>query len=542
MTYGSHPRTLPRRLLVGAAGLVLGIVAGTAFALAIVVVRAALFRLYLQELEAVLGWPGLPIALGALAGAWLGWRGRLWGAAAGGLVAGALGLGLGVLLGRTLPVDPTGPWIGGIVGAALGILVGAVLARLPPGRRAGAAATRALSRVPGGRRTVAAALIVGAALVLSDALAEGEAPPPLPEPGSLPSPDTASVTAALFFAGDAGLATLETSPPLARLRADVERWSAALGAGGEVAVVYLGDIIYPNGMSAPDDPAFAQDSARLDAQVRVVDGAAAKAAGARAIFVMGNHDWGPPPDWEDATRVLRLAEFVERRRAEGAAAFVEPAPGTGGPTVIDIGEHVRLVLLDTAWWLVEADPAGEQALVRGVEAALAGAGGREVVVAAHHPFASGGTHGTFTEIGSTLGIRLLLSRSGALLQDLHSDPYRELLRALEAVFVRTGPPTVFVGGHDHSLQVLDGVGAAEPRLHVVSGSMSKLSGVGVVPATQFARAVPGYAVLLVRSDGALELRIEAAPAGHQSCDGAGDVQRCMQEGVGAFRTVWVGKP
>src|SRR5439155_122236 len=86
-----------------------------------------------------------------------------------------------------------------------------------------------------------------------------------------------------------------------------------------------------------------------------------------------------------------------RGRAGGALALL-PAGGCPGPAVVDVGQVVRLVALDTQWWLQEGPkPAGptsscpassESAVIDSVRAALRTAGQRVVVVVAHHPPAS----------------------------------------------------------------------------------------------------------------------------------------------------------
>jgi hypothetical protein len=547
------PRTA-RRVAGGVGGLLVGLLAGAVVTIAFVVARAALLKVYFHSFEETIGWPAVPLVLLVLAGVALGLAGRLGRLAIGAAVGAGLGAGLGALFGSAVTADSTGPWAGGVIGAGAGVLLGGVLAALAPGSRIGGRVVSARHRLPlSGAQVVGAAVVVVALTgVALASLARSEAPSALPAAGAVPPPDTSSVEAVVIFVGDAGEATLLTHPVVARLRDDVEAWSRALGPEGEVVVVYLGDIVYPYGLSAPDAPARARDSTRIDAQVAVVGGPEARRIGARGVFVMGNHDWGERQDWEGAVRVIRLGEFIDRRRAEGLRVSVEPPPSTGGPSVLDVGTHLRLLFLDTAWWLLDAEREAKDRVIAGVEGALESAGARKVALAAHHPFESGGSHGALTALGSTLGLRFILSRSGARLQDLYSAPYRELRNDLQDVFRRTGPPVLFAGGHDHSLQVVRASDPDAPGTSLVSGSGSKLSGVGIVSGTRFAGSLPGYATVLVHRDGTLRLRVDATPARYQSCPEAGSDPEgqalssaaaggdCMTEGVAAFRTVWAG--
>src|SRR5438309_2285968 len=104
-----------------------------------------------------------------------------------------------------------------------------------------------------------------------------------------------------------------------------------------------------------------------------------------------------PGGW-DAIR--RQERFIA---AAGGGLALLPAGGCPGPAVVDVAQVVRLVALDTQWWLQEGPkPAGptsscpassESAVIDSVRAALRTAGQRVVVVVAHHPPASGGVHG-----------------------------------------------------------------------------------------------------------------------------------------------------
>jgi hypothetical protein len=354
-----------------------------------------------------------------------------------------------------------------------------------------------------------------------------------------PEPDPTTVESVVLLVGDAGEARWDTHPILPRLRAEVDRWASHLPSDSAVVVLLLGDIVYPEGVRAPGSPSWAEDSARVADQASLVSGRGAVERGARAFFLAGNHDWGERRDEQGAEQLDHLSDLLGRLRAAGLSVALAPAAGSGGPSVVDVGAHLRLILLDTAWWLLSDEPEDKGNVIGGVGRALDSADGREVVIAAHHPFDSGGPHGGLAALSRGLGIRAILSRSGALLQDLHSRPYQDLRQGLLTAFRAYGRPTLFAGGHEHSMQLVRAAEPDGPRHTLVSGSASKLTGVAAARGVVFARSEPGFARLLVLRDGTLHLSLETAPAEYLSCPRFDPEWRsCMAEGVAAYRVVW----
>src|SRR5574341_412813 len=216
-----------------------------------------------------------------------------------------------------------------------------------------------------------------AALVLVGTAGLAAVPPPQSPPRSEPD----QVVFTLFLIGDAGQPAENGEPVLISLRRD-------LGvAGTRAAVAFLGDNLYPAGMPAPDDRARAEVERRIDAQLDAV-----RDTGARVLFVPGNHDWqkSGKDGWAS---VARQEQYVEARG--GPTVSFLPNGGCPGPEVVDVSDRVRLVALDTQWWLhSHARPEGpgsscttgaEPEVVAGLRAALAETGGRDAVVLAHHP-------------------------------------------------------------------------------------------------------------------------------------------------------------
>src|SRR5207237_748515 len=210
---------------------------------------------------------------------------------------------------------------------------------------------------------------------------------------------------------------------------------------------------------------------------------------ASALGAAGARD-GLPPGCVHAGR--GQARFVAPPR-DAHVPFL-PGGGCPGPAVLDVGRVVRLVALDTQWWLQEGPkpqhPASscpadsEREVIDSVRAALGTAGARRVVVIAHHPLVSGGPHGGYfgwqdhvfplRNFKSWLWIPLPLigsvypiaRESGISRQDVSSATYRRMRAALDSAFAGSAP-FIYAAGHDHALQVIGGTSA---RSALVSGA------------------------------------------------------------------------
>ncbi len=330
----------------------------------------------------------------------------------------------------------------------------------------------------------------------------------------------------LYLVGDAGRAVAACGPTLRRLG------EAAARDAPRSIVAALGDNVYPAGLPPPGAKDRLEMEARLTAQLE-----AAGAAG-RGLVVPGNHDWAK---WtEDGwNAILRQGEFV--REHGGPRVSLLPAGGCPGPVVIDAGSTVRLILLDTHWWLHRyARPEGpsspcadksEADVVADLREALRTAGGRKTVVLAHHPLESGGRSGShftwqdhlfpLTKLKSWLWLPLpvlgSLGVGGQILfaspQQMASHEYTHLKSALEKAF-DAGPPFIWGAGHDHNLQVIRG-GAGGPRWDIVSGAgggPGNVVPVRSIDGTLFCASRPGYVRIAFDASGRVRLTVVATPA------------------------------
>jgi hypothetical protein len=296
-----------------------------------------------------------------------------------------------------------------------------------------------------------------AALLLTVALA-GCAIAPQPD---APAPE--EVEHSLFLIGDAG----EADPRAERNGTPLDSLTAQVAAAPDRStIVFLGDNVYPGGIPEEGQAEWADARRRLAAQVNAVP------VGARAIFVPGNHDWAHEEPY--GLYSIRLQERMIAALARGKDVRLLPSNGCPGPVTVDTG-RLRLILLDTQWWLhnfiVRDSATNCTSTIAGVTSDLrrevrAPGENRVVVVAGHHPLMTGGEHGGYC--GITGPFRRFAGRA----QDVMSGINRRMRDSLESAF-SGAPPLVYAAGHDHSLQVLYGGENVEYILVSGAGSPTK---------------------------------------------------------------------
>lgn len=309
------------------------------------------------------------------------------------------------------------------------------------------------------------------------------------------------IVADVFLIGDAGEPGRDGEPVL-------EALSRRLDDRPERAVVvFLGDNIYPEGLPPEGDDDRAEAERHLLLQMEVpLD------LGARAIFVPGNHDWSHSraDGWD---RIRAQAAFID---AHGdTLVTMLPRDGCPGPAVVDVAGAVRLVAVDSQWFLhgharPEGDactpPATEAAFVEALRATLAEAATRAdgplpVIVVAHHPIVSGGAHGILPRVPRRAAARPMFSP-----QDLGHPRYRAY-RSLMAEAFAEHPPLVYAAGHDHSLQVIENAGGAEYALVSGAGIYGHTSPVRRERGALYAERRSGFMRVSIYDDGRIRMRV-----------------------------------
>jgi calcineurin-like phosphoesterase family protein len=359
-------------------------------------------------------------------------------------------------------------------------------------------------------------------------LAAAAACTPALEPATLvpaPRPPKDSIELAIFLIGDAGSSAYDGEPVLHELALQSDSLRPV-----RQFVVFLGDNVYPRGVPPLGNPNRDDAERRIAAQVLAI-----RKGSAQGLLIPGNHDWDRQ-GLDGWASILRQDTLV--RKFGGQDVRLAPAGGCPGPVVVDLGAHVRLIAMDSQWWLHnDVKPYGDTSpcptrtydeVEDSLDGALRDKGERHAIVLSHHPMRSGGIHGgSFTVMDHIFPLRNVkpwlwvplpligsiypyARQMGISNQDVNGRKYQLMREAFERAFGRY-PPLAIASGHDHDLEVIRG---GAPR--ITNAAYQLVSGAGIlghasvvrdIEGSLFEREAAGFMRLDVTREGRVRLSV-----------------------------------
>ena len=292
----------------------------------------------------------------------------------------------------------------------------------------------------------------------------------------------------------------------------------------KTSIVFLGDNMYPEGMT---ERRKHEAVTRLGPQISVI-----KDTGVHGLFIPGNHDWASG-GVKGYSALLAQEKFINDALT-GEPDFL-PVGSSPGPIAVELPETdpvVRLIVLDTQWWLHRHDKPQKspekviEELIALLDTEL------PVIVVGHHPLQSYGPHGGYFDWKSHLFPARVLKKwlwiptpilgsmyaytRGHLYkldQDIGSARNKNMVAQLNRAFSvrkpehQEGTPLlIYASGHEHSLQVLKG-DTVDYLLVSGAAASRKVTEVMSGDNTLFAHQHTGFMAVDFFSDGKILLRV-----------------------------------
>jgi hypothetical protein len=253
------------------------------------------------------------------------------------------------------------------------------------------------------------------------------------------------------------------------------------------SIVLLGDNVYPEGNLPSKDENFEQRV--LLSQLELMSTYTGD-----LFLIPGNHDWraGKTKGLQAVKHQAFLTNEFSKSNSinKNAGATYFPSPGNPGPHAIDINSSVKLIMIDSQWWLhsdvlhqVETRNGNsireeKERFLHELDSLLLSAekNNQLSLVVGHHPIYTNGNHShkrepiRFLLNFTPLHVFSWLSLNRSLRQDIAQPRYKKFSRALNEVLSRH-PNLIYASGHEHNMQYLENAQVH----HIVSGSGAKIS-------------------------------------------------------------------
>ena len=288
-------------------------------------------------------------------------------------------------------------------------------------------------------------------------------------------------------------------------------------------ILHLGDINNPD---RPDEWA-----GKLDILFNLSNGP----DHGRMLFIPGDKDWDN--SGREGLKMVRNLEKQVEEMQGGSHIFI-PTDGCPGPAIVDVSPHLRLLMINTQWWLhpydipeapdADCDNLTKEEFIESLEEVIEESEGRNILIVGHHPLVSSGVYGGHMTIqkhlfpladakpGNRIPIPVLGSFYAAFRQnvgnvrDMANENYQDFIDQMSDVMARH-PGLIYASAHDYSLQLLK----YQEGYQIISGSINEKEPVGREPDEVYATSQYGFIKLDYCNSG--EIRISFIETGSNGC-------------------------
>lgn len=277
----------------------------------------------------------------------------------------------------------------------------------------------------------------------------------------------------------------------------------------KTTILYLGDNLYKTGREGEFLPGNTEANKVLDAQINI-----AKGTGAKVFFIPGEHNW-KDRSGRALENVKREEAYINNVRNKNVQFL--PAGGCPGPVEYPINQNITLIVYDSEWFIGKGQKPGLESdcpnktprqFYNELDQLLSKNSDKLIILAGHHTLKSYGIHGGYfnlkqhifplTDYNPNLWIPLPVIGSVYPIarvvfntpEDLHYPAYANMINDIEKV-VKPYPNVIFVGGHEHNLQLI----RDSAYYYIVSGAGSKKTRVSSNKKVLYGEASLGFATL-----------------------------------------------
>ncbi len=317
--------------------------------------------------------------------------------------------------------------------------------------------------------------------------------------------DSGKVVYSVFLIGDAGMPKFgeyDTVKNFLRSKLHV--------AGNKSAILFMGDNIYPAGMPPENHKKRAAAENSIASQLEILQDYKGE-----VVFIPGNHDWNRSRKGGQ-DYIIRQEKYLEGT-PQNHITFL-PDSACPGPVELTLAENLVLVLIDSEWWLHKHDkPYGdksycsaknEEQFANQLKAVLEKNKNKRVILAAHHPVFSNGTHGGYFPFKDHIfplasfkkNLFVPLPLLGSIYvgyrkyfghrQDIPNYKYKAYCKTITSTLAPYRN-IIYASGHEHNLQYFNHAA----NHYIVSGSGSKNYYVKRGAGAVYAHNARGYAVV-----------------------------------------------
>ena len=321
------------------------------------------------------------------------------------------------------------------------------------------------------------------------------------------------ITQEVYLIGNTGFVGDQLSPAMLLLQKQLAY------SGDRASIVILGNYAPKNGLPKKDDPKREAIEAKIDLQLSIIEGFEEQ-----TYFIPGHFDWNAKKH-KGSKGIERLEDYIQEALDE--KAFL-PSDGCGEVKSKEVAEGVRIIFIDTEWWLYKwsaddninkgCDLKSRVEFINALRAEINEHKKDQLIIAMYHPlFSNGNTAGffslrqhifPFTDMHPAAYVPLpivgslypLYHGAGATRQDLDNSLYYELKEEILTI-CEDYTNLVFVSGKEQNMQYF-----YEDDNHFVnSGSMTGNDYARRGGEAEFAYQARGFSKLIYYANGELWL-------------------------------------